>query len=81
LLIARAIENQTYVIGVNRVGNDGNGISHSGNSMVIDTMGEVLYEKIKEEDIFTTELSYDHLQDIRTRLPFLKDGDDFSLLA
>ena len=81
LLIARAIENQTYVIGVNRVGNDGNGISHSGNSMVIDPMGEVLYEKIKEEDIFTTELSYDHLQDIRTRLPFLKDGDDFSLLA
>ena len=81
LLIARAIENQTYVIGVNRVGNDGNGIYHSGNSMVIDPLGEVLYEKLHEEDIFTTELSYDHLQDVRARLPFLKDGDDFSLLT
>ena len=79
LLIARAIENQTYVIGVNRVGNDGNGIYHSGNSMVIDPLGEVIYEKQNEEDIFTTELSYEQLQDIRTRLPFLKDGDEFSL--
>jgi predicted amidohydrolase len=81
LLIARAIENQTYVIGVNRVGDDGNGIYHSGNSMVIDPFGEVLYEKEKEEDEFTTELSYEHLLDVRSRLPFLKDGDDFSLFV
>lgn len=81
LLIARAIENQSYVIGVNRVGNDGNGIYHSGNSMVIDPLGEVVYEKANEEDIYTFELSYEHLQDVRTRLPFLKDGDNFSLFV
>ena len=81
LLIARAIENQAYVIGVNRVGNDGNGIYHSGNSMVVDPLGEVVYEKANEEDIATVELSYEKLQDIRTRLPFLKDGDHFSLFV
>src|SRR5882757_6480218 len=43
LLCARAIENQCYVIGTNRVGTDGNNIYHSGNSMVIDPLGEVLY--------------------------------------
>ena len=81
LLIARAIENQAYVIGVNRVGADGNGIYHSGNSMVVDPFGEVSYEKQNEEDVFTTELSFDHLNEVRTRLPFMKDGDDFSLFA
>ena len=45
LLQARAIENQCYVIGVNRVGEDGNGIYHSGDSMVIDPLGEMLYHK------------------------------------
>ena len=43
LLQARAIENQCYVVGVNRVGHDGNNIYHSGDSMVVDPMGEVLY--------------------------------------
>jgi omega-amidase len=81
LLIARAIENQAYVIGVNRIGNDGNGIYHSGNSMVVDPLGEVCYEKQNEEEVYTTELSYEHLLDVRTRLPFLKDGDEFSLFA
>jgi len=77
LLQARAIENQCYVVGVNRVGNDGNGIYHSGDSMIIDPMGEVLYTKKDEEDIFTTVLDKEHLQTIREKLPFLKDADDF----
>jgi omega-amidase len=77
LLTARAIENQCYVIGVNRVGNDGNEIYHSGNSMVIDPLGEVLYEKSNDEDIFTITLSKEHLQDVRNKFPFLKDADDF----
>jgi len=81
LLIARAIENQSYVIGVNRVGNDGNSIYHSGNSMVVDPLGEIVYEKANEEDITTVELSYEQLQEVRTRLPFLKDGDNFSLFV
>jgi len=48
LLQARAIENQCYVIGVNRVGNDGNNIYHSGDSMVVNPVGEVLYQKAHE---------------------------------
>jgi omega-amidase len=80
LLIARAIENQCYVIGVNRTGTDGNGIYHSGNSMVIDAMGEVLVDKENEEAIHTITLSKEKLEEIRHKLPFLKDADDFSLL-
>ena len=80
LLTARAIENQCYVIGVNRTGEDGNGVYHSGSSMVIDAMGEVLYEKEHEEDIHTITLSKEKLEEIRHKLPFLKDGDAFSIL-
>jgi omega-amidase len=80
LLIARAIENQCYVIGVNRTGNDGNNIYHSGNSMVVDAMGEVLYEKEQEEDIHTVTLYKENLEAIRAKLPFLKDGDGFMIL-
>lgn len=79
LLQARAIENQCYVIGVNRVGNDGNNIYHSGDSMVIDPMGEVLYYKKDEEDIFTIQLDKAHLTSIREKLPFLKDADGFMI--
>ena len=77
LLQARAIENQCYVIGVNRVGNDGNGISHSGDSMIIDPMGEILYHKKDEEDVFTISLDKEHVKTIREKLPFLKDADSF----
>ena len=80
LLTARAIENQCYVIGVNRTGNDGNAFYYSGNSMVVDAMGEVLYEKEHEEDVFTITLSKEKLEEIRHKLPFLKDGDAFSIL-
>jgi len=59
------------------VGNDGNGIYHSGDSMVVDPLGEVLYTKAHEEDIFTITLHKQQLEDIRARLPFLKDADDF----
>ncbi len=77
LLQARAIENQCYVVGVNRVGKDGKDIYHSGDSMVVDAMGEILYTKAHEEDIFTITLQKDKLEETRTKLPFLKDADDF----
>ncbi len=77
LLTARAIENQSYVIGVNRVGEDGKGIYHSGNSMVIDPLGEVLYHKEHDEDIYTIQLEKNTLTEIRTKFPFWKDADDF----
>ena len=79
LLQARAIENQCYVVGVNRVGHDGNNIYHSGDSMVVDPMGEVLYTKAHEEDIFTVTLYKEKLEEIRTKLPFWKDGDNFMI--
>lgn len=79
LLTARAIENQCFVIGVNRVGEDGNGIYHSGDSMVVNPLGEVLYHKAHAEDVFTIALQRDELEQIRNGLPFLKDGDRFTL--
>lgn len=80
LLQARAIENQCYCVGVNRVGNDGNNIYHSGNSMVVDPLGEVLYHKEDEEDTFTISLNKTHLEEIRKNFPFLKDRDNFKVL-
>ncbi len=78
LLCARAIENQCYVIGVNRIGMDGNNISHSGNSLVIDPLGEVLYHMADEEDIFTITLQKEWLNEVRSKFPFWKDADDFN---
>lgn len=80
LLTARAIENQCYVIGVNRVGNDGNEIYHSGDSMVIDPLGEILYHKAHDEDIFTITLDKEKLQLTRNKFPFWKDGDEFRIM-
>lgn len=77
LLVARAIENQCYVIGVNRVGDDGNNIHHTGESMVVNAMGEILYHKKEEEDIFTIALDAEHVAETRSRFPFWKDADHF----
>jgi omega-amidase len=79
LIQARAIENQCYTIGVNRVGNDGNEIYHSGDSSLIDPLGEILYRKGHEEDIFTTTLERSKLEEIRKNIPFLKDADKFQV--
>jgi predicted amidohydrolase len=80
LLRARAIENQCYVIGVNRVGKDGNDMYHSGDSMVVDPLGEILYEKAHEEDVYTIGLSKDHLDKVREKFPFGRDADQFRIL-
>ncbi len=80
LLVARAIENQCYVVGVNRVGNDANNIYHSGDSMIVDPMGEILYYQKDEEDISSIRLQKEHLHSIREKFPFWKDGDDFMIL-
>jgi omega-amidase len=81
LLQARAIENQCYVVGVNRVGNDGNAIDHSGDSLVIDPLGDILYHKKDEEDIFTITLNKDYLQSTREKFPFWRDGDNFTIIT
>ena len=80
LLQARAIENQSYVIGLNRVGNDGNDIYHSGDSMVIDPLGEALYQKAHDEDVHTHTLSKEKLEEVRKKFPFWKDADEFHIL-
>ena len=80
LLTARAIENQCFTIGVNRVGLDGNNIAHSGNSMVVGPLGEVLYHRADEEDIFHIRLQKEEVKNTRDRFPFWKDADDFSIL-
>lgn len=79
LLQARAIENQCYVVGVNRVGVDGNEINYTGESMVIDPLGEILYYNKGEEDINTITLQKSHLEAIRKRFPFWKDADRFNI--
>jgi predicted amidohydrolase len=80
LLRARAIENQCFVIGVNRVGHDGDNIYHSGDSMVIDPLGEILYQKTDEEDVFTIHLSEERLREIREKFQFWRDADGFQIL-
>jgi predicted amidohydrolase len=79
LLQARAIENQCYVIGVNRVGNDGHEIYHSGDSMVVDPLGKILYHKAIEQDMFTVELDKNHLQEVREKFQFWRDADEFEI--
>lgn len=80
LLQARAIENQCYVVGANRVGDDGNKIHYSGESMIIDPLGEVLYTKKDEEDIYTITLEKTHLDSVREKFPFWKDADAFMIM-
>lgn len=79
LLCARAIENQCYVVGVNRVGTDGNNVYHSGNSLVIDPLGQVLYHMADDEDVNTITLQKDMLEEVRTKFPFWKDADSFNI--
>lgn len=73
LLVARAIENQCYVAGVNRVGTDAQELDYSGDSMLIDSLGETCMHLRINEAVKTVVLSGDHLVQTRTRLPFLKD--------
>ena len=80
LLIARAIENQCYVVGVNRVGLDGNEIPYRGDSTLIDPMGEALVSfEANEENEKTHAIVQEELARVREKLPFLPDQDRFAL--
>jgi len=80
LLIARAIENQCYVIGVNRIGEDGNGMAHSGDSLVINPRGEIISKtKAGEESIETIALDKTYLEEYRKTFPVGLDADKFTL--
>lgn len=80
LIPARAIENQSYVVAVNRVGHDGKEVYHSGHSMCIDAFGNTVYYKPEDEDLYTFSINYDDLIKIRRDFPFLKDADQFKLI-
>ncbi len=80
LLKARSIENQCYTIGVNRVGEDGNGIPFNGHSKVFDAFGaELLSATENKEEILQIEISLDDLKLKRRQMNFLQDRDDFTL--
>jgi predicted amidohydrolase len=79
LIPARAIENQAFVVAVNRVGHDGNEVYHSGDSMCIDPNGKVIYYKPNDEDLYTFSINKEDLTEARASFPFLKDGDSFNL--
>jgi predicted amidohydrolase len=79
LLRARAIENLCFVAGLNRVGKDGNGHHYSGDSAVIDFLGEPLSECMDQEVVVTTTLSAAQLQAHREHFPAMLDADAFEL--
>lgn len=76
LLQARAIENQAYVIGVNRIGQDGNHIDYDGYSSVIDPAGDVLFQKKGETTLHTESLSHTFLGQYRQTFPAWMDRDN-----
>lgn len=80
LLQARAIENQCYTVGVNRVGQDAKGHNYLGNSSVFGPLGEQLWQQDRTEAVHTVSLDMETLQKTRNSLPFLKDADKFLLV-
>jgi len=82
LLIARAIENQAYVIGVNRVGNDGNDVSHTGDSICLDPLGkEVKAASAGKVEAVNVVLSKDTVTRVRDKFKFLNDKDCFEIIT
>ncbi|MEE8398671.1 MAG: amidohydrolase [Desulfobacterales bacterium] len=75
LLQARAVENQCYVIGVNRVGEDGNGYPHSGDSAIIDAQGKIIFQHADAPCTFTASLSYEAMAKYRKYFPAWMDAD------
>jgi len=79
LLKARAIENQSYVVGINRVGKDGKEIEYCGNTTVIDPKGETVFQAGDKESAETTVLNGELLTGWRLKFPAFNDADDFDL--
>lgn len=81
LLKARAIENQVYVAGVNRIGTDGNGISYSGESQMVNSRGEVIKQNtIACNGLYSYVISKNKLDDFRKKFPVANDADSFLIL-
>jgi omega-amidase len=82
LITARALENQAFVCGVNRIGTDGNGLVYTGGSMLVNAYGTTLTENEPEGIwIQTTNLNLDELHRFRNKFPVWKDADSFEILS
>jgi len=79
LLTARAIENQSYVLGVNRVGVDATGLGYAGDSLAIDPNGHVIADLENKSSVALVVIDRSEVAQTRERLPFLLDADDFQL--
>ena len=77
LLKARAVENLSYVIGVNRIGTDNNNLEYIGHSQIIDELGNFFIEPIENEGVFITNLDKNKMLETRNKLNFLEDKDGF----
>lgn len=81
LLKARALENQCYVVGVNRVGTDRTGVHHKGDSVVYGPKGEIIGKlQDNQEEIASFRLPYNTLHEFRTKFPVLDDMDEAMVL-
>jgi Predicted amidohydrolase len=79
LLKVRAIENQCYVLAVNRVGQDPSGINYAGESVIIDPKGKLMNEPNGTEQIITGSISLGKLKSFREKFPAYLDADEFTL--
>lgn len=80
LLKARAIENQCFVAGSNRIGNDGEGIKYCGDSLIFDPRGNIIASADNNKESFANgEISMNELSDFRKKFPVLNDADDFTI--
>lgn len=80
LLVARAIENQVYVAACNRVGTDGNQINHTGDSQIIDPMGQIIAQaKPNTEEVIYASIDKDYLHSVRSSFPVHLDADSFEI--
>jgi omega-amidase len=79
LLQARAIENQCFVIGLNRTGTDGRGLQYPGESMVVGPLGEPIQILGAVEEIYSLILEREKLEEVRMKFPFLRDADTFQI--
>lgn len=80
LLKARAIENLSYAIGVNRIGTDNNDFEYIGHSQIIDELGNFIIEPTENEGVFIADLDKNKMLENRNKLNFLNDRDAFNLV-
>lgn len=81
LLAARAIENQCYVAGVNRIGKDEKGLEYIGDTMLIDYLGDRIFHSAHTQQVSTASVSKTKMLSLRSKLNFLADRDEFKIIS